>query len=192
MKILLASGSPRRRELLLALGHEVTAITPDVKEVTAREGLSPLELSLENARLKAHFIYQTYGLMGSDIIAGADTIVVCHNRIFGKPKNVTDAEAMLSELSDQTHQVITSYLLIGDHGQEASRSVSSDVEFRALTAKEIKAYVKILEGFDKAGGYGVQGAGAALIRKVIGSITNVIGLPIEEFLLDAFALTNNR
>src|SRR5690606_32931647 len=106
----------------------------------------------------------------------------------GKPKNYDDAFLMLKQLSRAPHEVITAFALIGPNQQEIARSVSSTVEFRPLFDDEIKSYLKSEEWRDKAGGYGVQGLGAALIRRVIGSITNVIGLPIEEVLTDAQAI----
>lgn len=184
MNILLASASKRRFELLTALGHEVTVKPADVVEVEEYEGRVDAEVALFNAKLKANYVFSHYGLLDSQMILGADTVVLVSGLLLGKAADKNEAEAMLEKLSGKTHVVATGYHLIGKDHRE-SRIVESQVEFRKLSLKEIKSYVSTNDWQDKAGAYGVQTLGASLVRKVNGSITNVIGLPIEELLLDA-------
>jgi septum formation protein len=188
MKILLASTSLRRYQLISALGHDVIVISPNVCEIKDRKNLTPKELSTKNAKLKAHAPNVLEKSKDQDVIIAADTIVVFNEHIFLKPKDKKDAYKMLSMLSNQSHRVITSYCLIGKTGQEVLRSIESEVSFRKLNYQEIDAYLANEEWMDKAGGYAVQGVGAALIQQVKGSLTNVIGLPIEEVLSDANAV----
>lgn len=185
MKILLASASPRRKDLLTTLGHDVVVIAPNVVELSDIDGARPEEIALINAQNKARHVFLHHGLKGCDFILGADTVVVCHGQVFGKPKHEDDAFVMLTELSKGPHTVITSFCLIGPDHREIARGVSSTVEFRVLTSSEIHAYLLCGEWHDKAGAYAVQGFGSALIRQVTGSITNVIGLPLDEVMADA-------
>jgi septum formation protein len=185
MKIVLASSSPRRFELLSCLGHEIRVIKPDLDELMT--GLMPEKLALANAEKKAHYVYDHFGIFDASLIIAADTIVIFNQKIFGKPKNQEEAKTMLTTLSGHSHQVTTAFCLIGPKGQKHSQAVTSEVSMRKLSEEEIEAYVKSGEPFDKAGGYGVQGAGAAIIKSVSGSLTNVIGLPIEEI----FSIVNN-
>jgi septum formation protein len=191
MKLILASASSRRRDLLITLGHDVLVVPPDVIEVMDdSSGIN--NISLINAKMKAQQVYHSAGLKDRDFIMGADTVVRCDHQVFGKPKNSDDAKSILAFLSNKVHEVTTSYNLIGRNGREISRSVVSLVEFRHLLGREIDAYLSLDEWQDKAGAYGIQGYGAALIRGVSGSLTNVIGLPIEEFLDDGRKLIEHR
>lgn len=192
MKILLASGSPRRLELLQSLGLDVLVKVSNVLELDDASNLSAEEIARENAVKKARGVYQEYGLMGHDLVLGADTVVTQEGRIFGKPNDLHDAARILTQLSDGKHDVITSYCLVGKGGGEQCRSVWSTVEFRHLSSSEIEAYLKTNEWPDKAGGYAVQGAGAALIKQVLGSLTNVIGLPVDEVIRDARELIKTQ
>lgn len=178
MKLILASSSERRLNLLRTLGLMVTPIEPKVIEKIGDDK----NIALENAIMKADYIYKNYGLLGADAIIAADTIVVIDNKILGKPKNLEDNKAMLLSLSNKSHEVITAYCIIGKDYIKNSNKVSSIVFFKSLSKEEIDSYVALGEGKDKAGGYALQGFGAAFIREVKGSITNVIGLPIEEVL----------
>lgn len=191
MKIILASASPRRRELLSALGHEILVVVPKGDELDEKSCLAAERIAVINAETKARSVFSEVGLNDYEVIIAADTVVVLGGLVFGKPKNYDEAFVMLKQLSLGPHQVITAYTIIGAHEQERSRAVSSIVEFRALSGDEIASYLKCDEWRDKAGGYGVQGFGAALIRRVIGSLTNVIGLPIEEAIADAQELIDN-
>ncbi len=185
MKIILASLSPRRFDLLSTLGQQVKVVAPDIVELDDSHGLKPEVLALTNAQLKARVVFQRHGIADYDVVLAADTIVVQGERVFGKPKDEAEALSMLSVLAGKTHNVLTGFWLMGKGGREFGRCVSSTVEFRALAKHEIRAYLLCEEWRDKAGAYAVQGLGAALIRQVMGSITNVIGLPLDEVMDDA-------
>lgn len=192
MKILLASASPRRRELLMGIGYNVHCISPDVQEIDGASGELPEDIALINAELKAKKVYEEGQYNEWDIIIAADTVVSLNNYIFGKPTSAEDARAMLAALSGHTHQVNTGFTLINRAGTLESGVVSADVSFRTLTEQEIAGYVATKESFDKAGSYAVQGAGAALIKSIKGSISTIIGLPIEEVIQHARRLLKNN
>jgi septum formation protein len=185
MKILLASGSQRRLELLSALGHEIVVKPALVVEVIEHEGRTDEQVALVNARLKAHHVFLETGLLGCDILVGADTVVLVSGELLGKAEDQKEASLMLKKLSGQAHVVATGYCLIDKAGREICGLVKSQVEFRALSDQEISSYVASNDWHDKAGAYGIQTLGAALVRKVDGSINNIIGLPIEELVADA-------
>lgn len=182
MKIILASASPRRRELLMGIGYEVQCLAPDVDELDGTSERLPEEVAIINAQRKARKIYDNKSLENWDIIVAADTIVALNNQIFGKPENKAAARAMLEKLSGQNHRVSTGFCLINNKGREHSTVVNSEVRFRKLSDQEIEAYLSTRESIDKSGAYAVQGAGAALIDSINGSVSNIIGLPIEEVL----------
>lgn len=190
MQILLASSSKRRLELLSAVGHQVLVIPADVVEVSEHEGQASKEVALVNAKLKARHVFLKHGLKGSDVLLGADTVVMLKQKLFGKAENAKEAHSMLKELSGQTHVVATGYCLINKNGQELCGIVETEVRFRELLDHEIASYVATNDWHDKAGAYGVQTLGASLVNKVMGSITNVIGLPVHEVLKDARKLAS--
>lgn len=179
MKVILASSSPRRFQLLTTLGFEVLVMVPDVDEVQLA-GESPQDMVVRLARLKANSVKTELNLSDLPIIA-ADTIVCLGDLVLGKPKNNNDAIEMLTRLSGKEHTVITGYAVkMRQHekvGYEASK-----VFFRELSEAEILAYVRCGESLDKAGAYAIQGAGASLIDEVKGNYTNVIGLPVNKIL----------
>ena len=121
--------------------------------------------------------------MRSFPVLAADTIVVLGDKIFGKPKSESDAIAMLLKLSDKTH-IVTTAVTIGITNKDQAKfhtiNVSSNVEFAMLTEDDCKEYCKTKEPFDKAGGYGIQGYGSAFIKKINGSYSNIVGLPLHE------------
>jgi len=184
MIICLASGSPRRAELLRALGHELRIVKPIIHELCETSSSNLADLACLNARLKAEHVFNSHGLLDAEFILAADTIVVLKDQIFGKAQDSNHARAMLSTLSGQTHQVITGFCLKNNQNMREAYVVSQ-VRFRSLSQEEIGAYVALGESFDKAGAYGIQNAGAALIDDIQGSITNIIGLPIAEVLHEA-------
>lgn len=189
MKILLASGSPRRYELLSTLGLDVVVEVPSVTEISFLPGSTLVDVAEHNAKIKAHAVHKKAEPGSYDVIIAADTVVICHQKLLGKPADRNDAYTMLTTLSGQTHDVVTSYCLIrGNH--VVVNSVVSQVTFRDLSKSEIEAYLSTNEWTDKAGAYAVQGLGAALVRHVVGSLTNVIGLPVEEVIRDARAIIN--
>ncbi len=181
--LLLASASPRRLELLSSLGLTVVVRAPAIDE-SRLEGESPEALVRRLARAKAAAIRSGAG----DVVVGADTVVVLGDRVLGKPVDDADARRMLRALSGRTHIVLGGYSVRRGE-EERTGCVATEVSFRQLDAGEIDAYVASGEPRDKAGAYGIQGRGAALIDTVQGSFTNVVGLPLREVLaaLRAFA-----
>lgn len=176
--IVLASGSPRRKELLAASGVPFRVIVSDAEETVA-EDASPAEVAMRNAQTKALAVAQ--GLSPSSTVIGADTIVVLDGRIFGKPEDEDDAERMLSELSGRTHQVITGVCIVNSEGA-ASFAEVTEVTFKKLNTKDIDAYVATGEPLDKAGAYGIQGGAGRFVDRIEGDYDNVVGLPTAHLL----------
>ncbi len=173
MRVILASGSPRRSEILRELGFDFEIHKPEVDE-TKLEGESPENLCLRLSRLKAETVAKDFA---NELVIAADTIVVINCEILGKPKDKSDAFRMLSELQGREHEVMTA-LTICKSGKIISCVEHSFVKFRSLTEREILAYISTGESDDKAGAYAVQGKGAFLIEQVRGDFYNVVGLPI--------------
>ena len=171
--LILASGSPRRRELLERLGIPFSVITADIDE-TMPEEADPEEVTLDLSARKAQAVFCTHP---DCTVLAADTVVYHKGRILGKPKDFSDAVGMLRALSGEVHEVYTGgWILSGvqsDYFCERTR-----VEFFPLSEEEIFDYVSSMEPFDKAGGYGIQGLGALLVRGIEGDFYNVMGLPI--------------
>jgi septum formation protein len=169
--VVLASGSPRRLELLRRLGLEPVVRVADVDE-TPVPGEAPAETVARLARAKAHAVEA-----GDALVVAADTEVVLDGAVLGKPADPAEATAMLRALSGRAHVVLTGvHVLTGD--RESTAVEETLVCFRALSDEEIAAYVATGEPDDKAGGYGIQGAGAMFVERIEGSDTNVIGLPL--------------
>ncbi len=180
--IVLASASPRRRELLAQIGvtHEVLAV--DIDE-SALPGEAPAELALRLARGKALAGRERDG--GGRAVLGSDTIVVLDGQVFGKPRDADDARRMLAALSGRDHQVMSAVALAlpgADGAVQAALSVT-DVRMRAITAAEIDAYWASGEPAGKAGAYAIQGLGAVFIQHIGGSYSGVMGLPLYETAL---------
>ncbi len=176
MPVLLASASPRRRELLEELGLSFSIIEPDVEEHTG-EHLTGREMALLNAHRKARHVAKQHP---DCLVLGADTVVSLGSRLFGKPRNIADAENMLRELAGRTHQVITAVCLLElRHHQERLFAETTGVTFRPLDAPLIREYLAKINPLDKAGGYAIQEHGSDLVRNVEGSFSNVVGLPLE-------------
>lgn len=175
MSIVLASGSPRRRELMEMLGTPDLKIIPAVGEELAPEGLTPGELVMALASQKGHEVAAKCA--AGDVIIAADTIVWVNGGVFGKPHSIKQAAEMLSTLSGNTHQVYTGVSVIKD-GRELREFEMSRVTFRRLGADEIDRYIATGEPMDKAGAYGAQGLGALLVEKIDGDFFNVMGLPL--------------
>lgn len=175
--IILASNSPRRRELLsgLDLDYEVKVL-PDIEE-TYPEGLPTAEIPLYIAAEKAA-AYKAL-MKADDLIITADTVVVLGHEVLGKPADLDDARRMLHELSGRTHQVITGVCLM-TVGKERRFAVTTDVTFKTLTDEEIDYYVDTYRPLDKAGAYGIQEwIGYAGITSIEGSYFNVMGFPVH-------------
>lgn len=176
MQLILASNSPRRRDLLSIAGYEYEVV-PSIAEED-NQSKDPSSAAISNAKEKAQEVFKR--LNRDDIVVlGADTVVFCENQIFGKPKDEQDAFYMLSRLSDSTHSVITGCALVHKGGVESFYS-ESKVKFRKITPKEINAYIKTGEPMDKAGAYGIQEKASVFVESFEGDFLNIIGLPISE------------
>lgn len=172
--LILASGSPRRKELLARTGRTFRVVVSDADEIAPKD-MAPVDVAMHNARAKALAVAS--GQPASATVIGADTIVVLDGRIFGKPLDERDAHRMLRELSGKTHQVITGVALAHE-GQCETFTEVTDVCFRELSDEEITAYVATGEPLDKAGAYGIQGAAGAFVDYIEGDYDNVVGLPV--------------
>ena len=171
-ELILASNSPRRRALLAEAGISFRQIPSGVEE-RADPALSPERLVESLARQKAEDVYARFG----GIVLGADTVVCLNGAVLGKPRSREHAQEMLRALSGKKHTVWSGYCLLGA-GAPVSGAVSSEVEFRMLSEEEIGAYVASGSPMDKAGAYGVQDENTP-VRQIVGSYTNVMGLPME-------------
>ena len=177
--LILASKSPRRRYLLEKAGLEFTVIPSKVDENSVILS-TPDSYVKCLAEAKAGDISNRYP---DSWIIGADTIVFIDNTILGKPASRDEARAMLTSLSAKTHQVLTGYCICHKAtGHFISECVTTDVNFKKLSEKEIDWYINSGEPFDKAGAYAIQGIGTFLVKRINGSYTNVVGLPICEVL----------
>ena len=181
--LVLASSSPRRRELLASLGIEFT-IRPSLLDEPAPEaGLSPVEHALDLARLKARDVASTVREeMPGAAVLGADTIVVLGPDVLGKPGSSAQARKMLTRLAGVEHKVVTGCCLVLPEGGEQAFHTETRVRMRAAGQAEIEAYVATGEPMDKAGAYAIQGLAACLVEWVEGSYTNVVGLPLARVL----------
>ena len=171
--LILASQSPRRRELLRYITDEFEIKVSDVDE-TLPEGISPAEAVLYLSRIKAQPFASP-----DDTVIGADTVVAIDGEILGKPANKEDAALMLHKLSGKTHSVFTGVTVIKGEKAE-SFFVETKVKFFELSDSEIEKYVKTGEPLDKAGAYGIQGYGCLLVEKIDGDYFNVVGLPVSK------------
>ena len=178
MNLILASTSPRRHALLSEAGFIFTIHAADIDE-SQRAGELPKPFALRLAKEKAGAVAAHYQ-NPADVILAADTIVCCDDKIFGKPKNQEQARDMLTALSGRAHEVITAYCILTPTKQRVICDTETTVvHFRTLTDVEITAYVATGEPMDKAGAYAIQGGAKNFVKKTIGSLTNVIGLPME-------------
>ena len=172
--LLLASSSPQRKAILEQLHIPFDVVAPRYDEETAT-GVDPLQVVREHARAKARSVAD---VADGRPIVGVDTAVVLEGRIFGKPANATAAEEMLEELSGKTHVVVSGLCLLTP-GWEDVEHETTNVAFRDLTPRELGIYVATGEWEGRAGGYAIQGRGAALVRAIEGDYLNVVGLPAE-------------
>lgn len=171
-RLILASSSPRRKELLSDAGFVFEIITSNADEVAIAG--SPETTVLMNARLKAKEVFDR----NSDaIVLGADTVVCLDGRILGKPKDMNDARNMIKSLSGSVHEVLTGYSIIDENGEESGVTVTK-VCFRTITDAEIEEYIQTEEPYDKAGGYGIQDRAGEFVEYIDGDLNNVIGLPV--------------
>lgn len=176
-EITLASGSPRRRDLLAQLGYRLRIRPADIDE-SPLPNEDALAYAERMAREKAAALQDTAAL-----IVAADTVVHRDGVIFHKPESVADAHRILGELSGQTHQVSTGTCVrLGE--RVLAHVTTTQVHFRALTLQEIQGYVATGEPMDKAGAYGIQGIGGFMVHSIQGSYSNVVGLPLSQILAD--------
>ena len=178
-EILLASGSPRRRELLTQAGFSFTVLTADVDETI--EETAPDNVVAELSKRKAEAVHKKSD-QSEMIIVAADTIVACDGEILGKPADEEDAVRMLTELSGKTHEVFTGVTVILTDGSEITFTNCTKVTMYAVSEAEIRDYVASREPMDKAGAYGIQGIGARLVKQIEGDYNNVVGFPLAHFI----------
>ncbi|MFO7962395.1 MAG: Maf family protein [Desulfobacterales bacterium] len=177
--IILASKSPRRRYLLEQAGLSIEVIPGSFDESSVKFSI-PEEYVKTLAEAKATDIAKKYP---KSWVIGADTIVMIKNRMLGKPRNIKEARCMLRGLSGQVHQVFTGFCIRRESDRRiVSDAVVTDVLFKHLTEEEIEWYVHTKEPFDKAGAYAIQGLGSFLVKRINGSYTNVVGLPVCEVI----------
>ena len=177
---ILASGSPRRKELLAKLVPHFEIIVPNVDESLLH--IDAKDLPAEESKAKA---YAIAAIHPNDEILACDTVVVLHGKVLGKPRDEEDAIAMLRAESGQKQVVLSGYTYIGK-GREITRTVATDVYFNDLSDELIRRYVKEKRPLDKAGAYGIQD-GYPLIHHIEGSYDNVMGLPTEDIALHVIA-----
>ena len=176
-RLILASASPRRQEILSSAGIDFEIVPTEVDEsVAGRE--SPKKHVLRLARMKA---MEGIRVKDGEWVLAADTVVVIDRKILGKPRDRGDAAKMLRFLSGRDHRVITGYCILrGSSRKSREGAVVTRVRFKALSPKEIRWYLDTGEPFDKAGAYAIQGKAAFMIKEIHGSYTNVVGLPLTE------------
>jgi len=191
-KIVLASASPRRKQMFKDMGLPFEVIPADIDE-SIYPGETPVEFAVRTAGEKGMVVATRLAGDGQrPWIVSADTIVVLDDDILTKPTNSSDAQAMLRRLSGRTHIVVTGWAVGRHEDSWEARYTATDVTFHNLTEQQIDGYVASGEGADKAGSYAIQGIGAFLVKQVNGCYFNVVGLPISEVvrvLLERGALT---
>ncbi len=174
--IILASQSPRRKQLLEQIGINPFCLPVDIDE-SKFESESPQEYCQRLSLEKAQAGWQQ--TKGQAPVIGSDTIVVFKGKTLGKPKDKADAKNMLKILSNNTHQVMTAVSIVAENTKKTVMSVSH-VEFRKLDTKELNDYIETTEPMDKAGSYGIQGKAAVWIKNISGSYSGIMGLPLFE------------
>ena len=172
MEVILASQSPRRKELMTLLRIPFTVKVADIDETM--DGSIPAQDAVAQvSRKKAEAIARG----PDDIVIAADTIVVCSGEVLGKPVDEADARRMLALLSGKDHQVMTGLTVLRGSQRKVCTEIT-DVHFRSLSEKEILGYISTKEPMDKAGAYGIQSGGALFVEKIVGDYFNVVGLPV--------------
>ena len=184
-RLILASGSPRRRELLAKMGYTFETCSPDVDEHVAGHAR---DIVYTLAERKAHAGAAHYD---SGVIIASDTLVSLDGAPLGKPEDAEDARRMLRALSDREHEVFSGVCVLDiASGRHETRAVRTGVTFRKITEEEIDAYIATGEPMDKAGAYAIQGGAGAFVTKLDGSFENVMGFPVQEVreMLEAFGM----
>ncbi|MFA6709199.1 MAG: Maf family protein [Fusobacterium sp.] len=176
--MILASKSPRRKEILENFGFNLQIKTKEIEEVSSKENIIEKIKDISNKKA-----YEVANENKDDFIVSADTIVSINNKILGKPKNQEDVYNMLRELSGKSHEVITAFSIINiNKNIYYSDAEITKVFFNEITDAEIKWYIETKEPFDKAGSYGIQGKGALFVNKIEGDFFSVMGFPLGKFL----------
>jgi len=175
--LILASVSPRRRDLLNQIGIPFQSVESKMDEAVQRN-MKPTDFACLMATRKAESVKKVHRKRW---ILAADTLVVVNKRIFGKPRDARDCRTMLSELSGKRHQVITGFCILEPGGNKSHlEAVATRVDVKELSELEIEAYIETGEPFGKAGAYAIQGIGAFMVEAIKGSYTNIVGLPVCE------------
>lgn len=190
--LILASKSPRRKELLKQIGIPFVVVVSDAEEVSGNSW-TPAALVVENAKRKARAVAEKYP---DSPVLSADTVVSSEGKIFGKPKDKDEARKMLTALSGKMHEVTTGLALI-NRNEIRTTNVTTKVFFDTMTKADIDAYIATEESMDKAGAYAIQGKAARFIEKIEGSYSNVVGLPLNALIqlgkgLNLFPLAVSR
>ena len=176
--MILASKSPRRKEILENFGFNLQIKTKEIEEVSSKENIIEKIKDISNKKA-----YEVANENKDDFIVSADTIVSINNKILGKPKNQEDVYNMLRKLSGKSHEVITAFSIINiNKNIYYSDAEITKVFFNEITDAEIKWYIETKEPFDKAGSYGIQGKGALFVNKIEGDFFSVMGFPLGKFL----------
>ena len=174
-RFILASASPRRKQLLERAGYAFEIVVSDADE-SLPAGITPEKAVRRNAARKAQAVAETNP---DAVVLGCDTVVAIDGEILGKPQDEAEAKAMLRRLSGNTHTVYSG-VCITDGETETVFAVATDVTFYALSDRTIDAYAATKEPMDKAGAYGIQGLGCVLVKEISGDYSNVVGLPLSE------------
>ena len=175
MKIVLASGSPRRRELLTQAGIKYIVDPADIEEITNET--EPAKVVEDLSRQKALAVANAHK---GEVVLAADTVVAFNGIILGKPADEDDAYNMLTMLSGMTHQVYTGVTIVDESGKAKTFSECTSVEMYENSPEAIRSYIASGEPMDKAGAYGIQGLGAVLVKGIAGDYNNVVGLPLAK------------
>lgn len=176
--MILASGSPRRQEILKEVGFNFKVVVPEIEEVSKEEG--PVKKILDISRKKATSVGEK---CTNEYVLSADTVVVVDNKILGKPKNVEEAREYLSLLSEREHEVITAYTFMNIEKNIFLSDYSvSKVKFYKLDEETINWYIETGEYKDKAGAYGIQGKGRVLVENINGDFFSIMGFPVASFV----------
>lgn len=179
--LILASSSPRRADLLKEWKIPFKVYSPSVKEhdVESMGKATPRQIVLANAELKARSVSRRFS---RSCVLGADTLVILGKKIFGKPKDMQEAQSMLESLTGRMHQVLTAVCLVRGKEKQCCFTVTTWVRFKRLNPVQIKQYLRLIKPLDKAGAYAAQEYTDRIIAEIKGSFTNVVGLPMERLI----------
>ncbi|MDB6020424.1 MAG: maf [Pedosphaera sp.] len=187
--LILASGSPRRSELLRGMGVSFSVLQSDAEEIH-NEQMTATEISQLNAYRKARAVAKKFP---DSLVLGADTLVYLGTTLFGKPRDAEDAYRMLKQLQGKKHEVVTGVCLLRLRGhRQTIFAESTEVKFRPLGVKEIRDYLSRINPLDKAGAYAIQEHGNKVVECISGSLSNVIGLPVERLSEELRAWENTQ